>query len=57
MNDDPTQVDVLYAKCEAVDGTDTSTIQRIADAIAQKFAEKGFKIFIRSYIYDDMFTR
>ncbi len=41
MNDDPTQVDVMYAKCEAVDGTNASTVQQIADAIAHKFAEKG----------------
>lgn len=53
MNDDPTQVDVLYAKCEAAAGTDTSTLQQIADAIAQKFAEKGLKNIHVMHVYKD----
>lgn len=39
MNDDPSQVDVLYAKCEPQD--ENNTIQQIADLVARKFTEKG----------------
>ncbi|ODN03508.1 Activating signal cointegrator 1 complex subunit 1 [Orchesella cincta] len=39
MNDDPSQVDVLYAKCESSSGN--SIEQQIADLIANEFAKKG----------------
>ncbi|TRY59120.1 hypothetical protein DNTS_009562 [Danionella cerebrum] len=40
MNDDPSAVDVLYAKVSAQDGSDK--LQRIADALVQSFVSTGF---------------
>jgi 2'-5' RNA ligase len=37
MNDDPTQVDVLYAKCQS----ENRQLQDIADLVASSFAESG----------------
>jgi len=38
MNDDPTNVDVLYAKC-VVD--DNKHLQRLADLVAKSFIDAG----------------
>lgn len=39
MNDDPTEVDILYAKCIFEDGN--RLVQQIADLTAQRFAGTG----------------
>jgi len=41
MNDDPSAVNVLYAKCDK-QSDDLNCIQQIADMIALKYAESGF---------------
>lgn len=39
MNDDPTQVDVLYAKCYEEGGS--GKLQKIADLVAKHFKDSG----------------
>jgi hypothetical protein len=46
MNDDPTQVDVLYGKCIFEDGN--NLIQEIADLTASLFYQSGMKTKIKS---------
>ena len=42
MNDDPTQVDILYAQCYAQD----DTIQKLADHVCDAFLNSGeFNVF------------
>ena len=39
MNDDPSEVDVLYARVIPADGSDS--LQRLADGLENKFKERG----------------
>lgn len=41
MNDDPSEVDVLYAKVEPVSDSSTNPIQTIADGLLNRFVEAG----------------
>lgn len=52
MNDDPTEVDVLYAKVKIDVPKYNSSFQKMCDQIVEHFSNKGKENFIRNVIFN-----